>query len=114
MKSTISVGIYFALSFLAYAICDSSWFVSFLMGPTEHLGLAFRALNNGNLYLDGMSRNSGADYILSMIKVLVWLVGMLGVGLAFTKKSKPVYWGLCLFWIIVGVYNVYDFAISSV
>ena len=84
------------------------------MGPAEHLGLAFRALNNGNLYLDGISRNSGVDYIFSMIKVLVWLVGMLGVGFASTKKSKPVYLGLCLFWIVVGVYNVYDFAIRSV
>jgi len=92
----------------------NSWLLSFLAGPLQHLGLAFSRLDNSGEYLDGLSRVGMSEYLMASLQGILWIIGVGAVICSIRSGAKLVMAIVVFSWIIVGVINVFFFAIRSV
>lgn len=97
-----------------FAAMKSSWILSLLCGPLQHLGLAISLLNNSDEYIDGVSRVTNSDYIIALFQLTIWLIGVRTVFYWFKCSSKGLLVISIIGWIIIGMLNIYLFAIRSV
>ena len=100
---------------MACFLYNLHWLFSFLLGPTEHLGLFFHTIYEADQYLDGQWRLAKSECVAIAIFLIVWLLGGVTFAWAFgAKPSSTKIIVLVLFWVCVGAANIYLFAIGSV
>lgn len=91
-----------------------SWLFSLLAGPLQHFGLAFLQFDNSNEYLDGVSKVETFDYIVGILQIILWIMGLCIVHYWFNGQSKTINILFLFAWLMVGALNIYLFAIRSV
>jgi hypothetical protein len=118
MKNKSTAG---ALTFCAFTTTlgwwaiKNSWVISFLTGPFQHLGLAAKQSNNANEYIDGISRVGVAEYFIASLQIALWAFSVALV-IYYCKGTMQVTIKVLavLGWGLIGMLNVYLFAIRSV
>lgn len=105
---------YSILTALGFIMFDETWTVSFVLGPTEQLAVAFHAFPRGSDYISGVAPNMAIEQIFGLsLCALLWLTGAVGSAYApGSARLRKVLFGL--FWGFIGIVNIALFAVRSV
>ncbi|HMO03604.1 MAG TPA: hypothetical protein PKC67_04255 [Kiritimatiellia bacterium] len=115
-RKVVALAGYLLGTLASWPLMDTAWLASLILGPLQHLALAIQRLDNSNEYLDGVSRVTGEDYVISLFHLVVWIVGFIAV--YSCSRREPVPKQSIIFiaglWFIIGLVNVGLFAVRSV